>query len=156
MHCNIFFSQFSIDSENPLNRFRQEAAAPRWTPLSPRLQQLEAPHLRPRSRVGGWCAVETLSELRRRAADFWRTTLSETVNSQRSRSHPGNCTARLRVALSSGERGGIQCQRVTPLHLAGRRRDHSYVSVYVRQKCTMQSQKQWHYLSLTMAALLYI
>ena len=70
MHCNIFFSQFSIDSENPLNRFRQEVAAPRWMPLSPRLQQLEAPHPRPRSRVGGWCAAETLSELQKAGSRF--------------------------------------------------------------------------------------
>ena len=60
-----------------------------------------------RSRVGGWCAAETLSELRRRLATVWRTALSETVNSQRSRSHPGRCTGRPQIALSSGQRGGF-------------------------------------------------
>ena len=55
-------------------------------PLGPRLQQLEASCPRPRSRVGGWCAAESPSELRRQIADVWRTALSETVNS-----HPGHC-----------------------------------------------------------------
>ena len=53
-----------------------------------------------------------------------------------------------------GERG-VQCQRFTPSRLARGRRDRGYVYVYVRQKCTMQTQKQCHFLSLTMVALFY-
>ena len=43
----------------------------------------------------------------------------------------------------------------TPSSLAVGRRDGGHVYVYVRQKCTMQSQKQWHFVSLTMVALFY-
>ena len=56
--------------------------------------------------------------------------------------------------LLQGARG-VQCQRFTPSRLAGGRRDCGNVYVYVRQKWTMQSQKQWHFLSLTMVALFY-
>ena len=47
---------------------------------------------------------------------------------------------------------GVQCQHVTP----SRRARGTAVFVYFRQKSTMQSQKQWHFLSLTMVALFYI
>ena len=57
-------------------------------------------------------------------------------------------------AFLQGERG-VQYQRFTPLHLAGGRGDRDYVYVYVRQKCTMQFQKQWHFFSLTMVALFF-
>ena len=40
----------------------------------------------------------------------------------------------------------------TPSCLSGGRRECCHDDVYVRQKCTMQSQKQWHFLNLTMAA----
>ena len=53
-----------------------------------------------------------------------------------------------------GERG-VQCQHFTPSCLAGGRRYRGHVYVYVRQKCTIQSQKQWHFLSLNMVALFY-
>ena len=129
-------------------------AVPRLMPINPHLQQLQAPRPRPRSRVGGWCVVETLSELRRQEPDVWHTGLSETVNSQQNQSHPGCCTVCLWVALSSREGGG-HCQCFTPLCLAGGRKSRGYVYVYVRQKCTMQSQKQWHFLSLPMVALFY-
>ena len=46
--------------------------------------------------------------------------------------------------LLRGERG-VQCQCFTPLHLAG---GTVVIYVYARQNCTMQSQKQWHFLSL--------
>ena len=55
--------------------------------------------------------------------------------------------------LLQGERG-VQCQRVTPC-VSPEGRGTTVMSVYVRQKCTMQSQQQWHFLSLTMVALLY-
>ena len=48
------------------------------------------------------------SELRRQVADVWCTALSDTGNSQRTQSHPGCCTVRQRVALSSGERAGFR------------------------------------------------
>ena len=53
--------------------------------------------------------------------------------------------------LLRGERE-VQWQRFTPSRLAG---GTEVMSVYVRQKCTMQSQKLWHFLSLTMVALFY-
>ena len=77
-------------------------AVPRWVPLGPCLLQLEPPRPWPGLRVGGWCTAETPLQLWRQVADVWRTALSETVNSQCSRSHPGCCTVRLQVALSSG------------------------------------------------------
>ena len=67
-----------------------------------------------RSRVGGWCAAETPSELWRRVAHVWRTALLEIVNSQRSQSHPGCCTVRPRVALSSRKRGGFNVNVLPP------------------------------------------
>ena len=87
-------------------------------PLSPRLQQLKAPRSRPHSwpcsRVGGWCTMETPSEMRRRVADVWHTALAEAVNSQRSQSHPDHCTVRPRVALLRGERGVFSVNVLLP------------------------------------------
>ena len=54
--------------------------------------------------------------------------------------------------LLLGERGG-SVSTFTPSCLPGGRRDCGHFYVYVRQKCTMQSQKQWHFLSLTMVSL---
>ena len=47
---------------------------------------------------------------------------------------------------------GVQSQRFTPLRLAGGWGDRVY-GCLCQTKCTMQSQKQWHFLSLTMVAL---
>ena len=81
----------------------------------------------------------------------WCTALSETarvVSPWLLHRAPAGCT------LLQGERG-VQCQHFTPWRLAGGRRDQGYVYAYVRQKCTMQSQKQWHFLTLIMVALSY-
>ena len=90
-HCNIFASS------GP-----RPPTVPRRTPLGPRVQQLEAPHPRPRSRV------------------------SEAINSQFSQSHNGCCTMRPRVHCPPG-REGDQCQCYTPSHLADGWRDRGYV-----------------------------
>ena len=123
-------------------------------PLGPCIKQLETFCPQPRARVGGWYATETPSALQRQVADVWRTALSETANSKHSWSYPGRCTVSPWVALSSGEIGGVSVN-VYPLVSSQRQRDGGHVYVYVRQKCTMQSQKQWHFLSLTMVALFY-
>ena len=110
MHCNIFFPnlyRFIKSSESIPASGSPWPPVPHWTPLGLCLQQLEAPRVQPRSRFGGWCAAETLLELWGRVADVWRTTLSETVNSQRGWSHPGRCTVRPWIALSSGKRGSV-------------------------------------------------
>ena len=70
---HYIFSKFNVDSENPLNWFRQ-AAAPDHL-----LTPLGSPGPRARLRVEGWCATETPSKLPRWIADVWRTALSETV-----------------------------------------------------------------------------
>ena len=106
MHCDIFFpNSISIikSSESIQASDHPRALA---GPLCPRLQQLEASRPRPSSRVGGWCIVNTPSALWRLVADVWHTALSETVNSQRSRSHPGCCTVReSRGSFSYGQYG---------------------------------------------------
>ena len=132
MHCNIFFFPFQHRfRKSSIDSGKQRPQTTRWpSSLGPHLQQLEPPRPWPRSRVRRWCTAETPSELRRWVAVFCV---------------PVGCT------LLRGERG-VQCQHVTPLHLAGGRRDRGYVYAYVRQKCTMQSQKQWYSLSLTMVA----
>ena len=154
MHCNIFFpNSISIQKILWINSGKQRPpppAVPCWMLLGP--QQLEAPCPRPRpwprSRVRGWCATETLLELQRRGADVRRTTVPETVNSQGSRAHPGCCTVCPWVALSSGERGGFSVNILPPrIEPEGR---VTAVRSHVRQKCTMQSQKQCHFLSLTL------
>ena len=115
VHYSIFFPN-SVSIQKIDTELIQASSGPRppavppQTPLGPRLQQLEAP----RPRVGGRGAAETPSELWRRVADVWRTSLSETVNSRWSWSHPCRCTACPWVALSSGERGGFSVNVLPP------------------------------------------
>ena len=162
MHCNFFPIQYRfIKSSESIQTSSgcRPPAVPRRMPLGPRLQQLEAPRPRPHSRVRGWCAMETPLELRSGASDFGSRSLThrsfgdcklpaQPVSPWSLHSAPTVST------LLWGERG-VQCQRFTPLRLTVGKRDHGYVYVHVRQKCTMQSQKQWHFHSLTMVTLFY-
>ena len=50
--------------------------------------------------------------------------------------------------------GGVSVSTFTPC-VSPEGGGTAVMSVYVRQKSTMQSQKQWHFLSLTMVALFY-
>ena len=80
VHCNIFFpNSISIHKILWIDSGHWPPAVPRRTSrslagplgLSPPAAGKSRP--RPLSRVGGWCAAETPSELRRRVADVWRT-----------------------------------------------------------------------------------
>ena len=152
MHCNIFFpNSVLIHKILWIDSGKRPPAVPCQTSRSP---PPAVGSVLPVTSLKGRRVMRHGNTVGAAEAGSRCLTLSETVNSQRSQAHPGCCTVRPRVALSSGERGGVSVN-VTPSCLAGGRRDGSHVYVYVRQKCTMQSQKQWHFLSLTMVALFY-